>query len=1157
VPRPGHRRQAGHGTIARMNDASAERLLRDLAPLPYPRRMRELAVRARQAAAAGELRDLAEELARHGAHGRRLAAAAAVAGAEKSYLASRLTDPDRVVRRRAQRAAGHVGIGDYALEAALEGAPAAIRRELLGVIVTGNRTALADHLVDRHRAAWGDAEVARLLPACSPPTVGRLLPELFHAIPTWHGMVRRHLDALLAEAEHQLARLPQALRRGWWQAYAARCALAAERRPERVLDLLERYHAGPLPWQLWNRLNRLAAVEPARTLRLLLAPHHAEQLGRRGLPRPVLRRLVSWDLPELRELSALGRAWARQPAHLAELLRALPPSRRADFYDAAMAATDALGDQGDPGEDGERVVERQILDLLPHARRHAEARRKARWARERQQPRLTELTALAYLPPAEARPALLAATRHPDADERAAVWRLLIHNAARSADPGAVTAVLADAERLRNEQDPVRSAALDTLAGIRPGLFTDEAVDHLDRIAAEAIAARDSSAMTRGALNRLACSVLREHAVTAHRDLVGWALRTIVRLSGHTGGADLGRLDHTLRRGQEHQVFEALRPWLEAGAEKVDHGLTFALARAVGRRAAGMPELQELLHQAIQFGTDATVRTAAELWLAHPVTRDERATEIIALDQSAAVLPPVLRVLTLRRTDLLDVVLDDTPPYGRFLSPGSRWLPPLGPAVHRWLPRQQRAAARMYDREAEDAAAPTRRRADALTAVAVIPEAGAETVRRWTGSPDVALAEAALAALPWTDRPGDGLSELLGHADGDRARVAMYAATRAARYVPPAELAALLRGLLLPDGTGGRRAKVTSRKEAVRLAATRLPVPEAAALLGEVCHHPGQHDDVRAACVAFTTRLLSEEPAWRLLTQAASAASAPRRAVLRVTPLELPEHHRARYAQLVIALSDTRDRELAPVVHNALRDWGPWAPEATGVLARVVTDLDNRGGWRSATRALGQSARTSPGAGAVLLAVLGHLAAADAREDTPDAQADRDRPARPRVRTLVGQLAETAEARPSEARSLAAEAGELLAQYPDFIPDSARLLLASVDLDAEAATLGPALARVAWLHHDRPALAARTAGTLHRRLTTRAMPGSPATLLAVARELAGEGSAATGQFAVQLTRAGGTRTDWPPPWRELVRWLRRHPVPDVRDVALALRATRT
>src|ERR671923_200553 len=76
--------------------------------------------------------------------------------------------------------------------------------------------------------------------SCGPGRVAELLPELFRALTTWHAMLRHHPDALLEEAERQLTTLPEASRGLWWERYAPGMALAAGRRPARVLDLLER-----------------------------------------------------------------------------------------------------------------------------------------------------------------------------------------------------------------------------------------------------------------------------------------------------------------------------------------------------------------------------------------------------------------------------------------------------------------------------------------------------------------------------------------------------------------------------------------------------------------------------------------------------------------------------------------------------------------------------------------------------------------------------------------------------------------------------------------------------------------------------------------------------------------------------------------------------
>jgi hypothetical protein len=44
---------------------------------------------------------------------------------------------------------------------------------------------------------------------------------------------------------------------------------------------------------------------------------------------------------------------------------------------------------------------------------------------------------------------------------------------------------------------------------------------------------------------------------------------------------------------------------------------------------------------------------AVSLWLDEPSTRDERVVRVLELEPSAAVLRPVLHILTHRRTDLL------------------------------------------------------------------------------------------------------------------------------------------------------------------------------------------------------------------------------------------------------------------------------------------------------------------------------------------------------------------------------------------------------------------------------------------------------------------------------------------------------------------------
>ncbi|MFD7473220.1 hypothetical protein ACFV8Z_13770 [Streptomyces sp. NPDC059837] len=1107
----------------------AESLLNALDPLPFPQRMRELALRVGELV---PLRPVLEELETRGPYERGIAVVAAAVGRDDEWIAGRIADPDAYVRGHALRVADSLQVPDSAFESALDDAPEAVRRELLRAIVAGRRTALADRLLPGLRRDWGDAEAARLLPGCAPETVARLLPELFHAVTGWKTLAKRHPGTLLDVAEGELAALPEALRDTWWGRYTSGVAAAVAAEPLRVLDLLERFGPATLPLQLHDHFPRFAAADPSRLLRLLLTPTGFAARRHRALSPAVLRRLARSDAPELRAFSRALADWG----DLAPLVKALPPARRHAFYRAAQEGRGA----------GHVTIDAIILAVLPRSCVAEEARRMAAVARERGALWNSVLLAESFLPVEEARERLVEATRRPAAEDRAEAWPLLIRNAARSKDSAAVTSVLEEMGRLRNEHDPVRSAALDALSGVRPALFTEDAEPHLDRITADAVEARDSSPATRQNLSRLALSVLREHAAGGRRELVNWALRTLVRISGNTGDADLGRLDTTLRRGQEHQVYEALRPWIEAGAEKADYSLAFTLARAVGRRAAGMPELQDLLWQAIRYGNDVTMRCAVELWLEPPATRDERVARVLAFEPSAGVLWPVVGIVTRRRTDLLDPLLAEAPPYGRFLTKGTPWTVPVVRDIRRWVPRQQRAVARQLADQAEDAALPLFERAAAVAQGALVPGSGTDLVRHWTGSADVLLAEAALAALARTDRPADALPELLAHAGGERARVAVYAATQASRYAAPSLLAAQLRAVLFAP-----RAKVTSRKEAARLAAVRLPMPRAAALLAEAYAAPGTHVDVRAAIVAFAGGLLAEEPVWGLLRDAAGAEPVLRTAILRVTPLDLPEPHRERYAGLVREVSSTDDPETATLAFDALARWAPWSPESPTVLADAVTDLTGRISWRAAANGLVTAAAGSPRGGRGLeraLRVLAEAETAAATEDAGRADADerRDRPARRRVDHLVVRLAQQAKAAPGPIRPAALAAGELLAGYDAFVPQAAAITAFHLDLDGEPGDLE----RLAALTEGRPALAARTARELGERLRQQTHEGDPDVLLAVVRRLGAHGGHGEGLLAAAVTGAIGARTGWAAPWRERLRALRRHPVADVRDAAL-------
>ncbi|MEU6841893.1 hypothetical protein ABZ930_08485 [Streptomyces sp. NPDC046716] len=1109
--------------------SAAARLLDDLAPLPYPRRTREAARRARDLAADGALGPVVAELSALGAYERGIGTILACAAGDTAWLAAHLADPDPFVRGHARRAARGAGVPDAAFEAALDDAPEAVRRPLLRAIAAQRRTALADRLVDTVRARWGDAEAARLLPGCSPEVVARVLPDVFPAVRGWTGLAARHPGAVLDAAARDLAETPDTAREGWWHHYGRALAAVAPAEPLRVLDLLDAQPPQDFPRPLQQTLGVLAAADPARVLRMMTGPWRSQLTGRSTLTPAVLRAVARFDGPDL---AAYARAAAERPHDLAALLRAQAPADRPATYETTVA-----------GRGPARGVDADVLDALPRFHVADVARRAARAARERGESWDAVLLAESYLPPDEVRDALDAATRRPLADHRATAWPLYVRNAARTADPAQLTGVAAElAGRLRNEQDPVRSAALRALADdVHPALWEPAALPDLGRLVEAALEAPDTSYATRYAISGLAVGVLREHVKDPEQELVQWALATLAAVHHHVPEAAFGDLDETLCRGQEHQLYAVLRPRILAHERKRDYRLLLALARALGRRAAGVPELQSKLRGAVEHGDHFTSWDAVDQWLAPPGTRDERVAELLDLVPSAIEIPSVTPVVAYRRTDLLDRFLDGPAPYGRFLAGKGPWAFPAehyGKAVRGWLPRQQRAYLSQLKAIAEDPERETERRAEAIRAAADVPDGGREYVRRWAGAADVLLAEAALAALGST---ADDLPLLVSHAGDDRARVAVYAFSRASRHARPSALAPLLDEMLTGEGK-----KVTSRKEAARLTAVRLPAAQAGPRLARACADPAAHRDVRAACVAFAAyRLLGEDTTWRMLADAASEGSPAvlRRAALRLAVYDVAPARRARYAALVARVADTAgdDTELADTALSALAGWVPWAPQALDALARPLTDLERRapGLWSAAGAALVTAAGGTRAAADALTGAVRTLMAAG---PAPDAGEERDRPAHRRAEAVAGVLAGAATRNPAM-RPLARELADVLAGDDAFVTSAALVRLAAVDLSAP----GDDLRALARLHDGRPVLALRTAERLRHGLRGERVP-SPV-LVPVARELASAGSLAEGLFAWAVTVAQGEREGWPEPWRDVLRSLRAHPWADVRDAS--------
>ncbi|MFK0214606.1 hypothetical protein [Streptomyces sp. NPDC090298] len=1170
--------------------STAEQLLTALQPLPHAARLRLTAVTAHRLAgqggpaAADALRTLLTTLDARGPYERRLAALAALTAGDLDHLAARLADPDSVVRRYALRGARRLPVADAAVEAAHDDAPAVVRADLARLLRDGRRPALAERLALRVRAEYGDRDAARLLPGCSTEFTARLLPELAGvlAFEDWSTLAVRHPLAVLDQAERDLGDIPDRSRDLWWRRHATGIAAALPAAPERVLDLLERHGPSHLPSPVLDRLGDLVTVDAERVTRLLAAPHRAARWA--GTPGPaVMRRLAAADPPSLPLLGA--RCFPRE-AFLV-LLQSIPPARRSRFADAVVTAA---------GPRGNAHVHEGLLALLPPAERHARTRARIEALRGEPHSGWDLWGLLALLPPTEARPALLAALRTPDAGARGTIWDHLITNAERSRDPEQVAEVLAlAAGRLGNERDPVRGEALSAVAALSapllaaacasvrttgaatPGFASasaptpasesasvsastpapespsvpESAAASLERLCLDALRARDCSARTRDTIRRLAASLLSGSTGSAASRT---GVRLVEALTAHTGTVELGALGPVLRGSGADAVLGALGPWLDRAAAAGDTAPLLALIRAAGPRAHRIPDLRRRLEPALLGCPDESFGEVASAWLADPAARGERVAALLAREPSAAFVPQVLTVLAAERTDLLDrALVENPPPGGRFPTAGApRPLPPFRYA-DRWLPRQQEAAVRLAEAAVADMDRGLDERTALLRSVAPVPRYGAALLQRYAGqdrsvhdrSSDAPLAAAALDAAAHTDDPVPALNALLAHAGDDRAQAAWSAATRAAAHARPSDVAALLRDVLTRESG----VKVTVRKAAARLAARHLPRGAATALLSTVVRTPGIHPDVHATVVGLATALLPAKEMWALLESAVDEGPDAARTVLAsVRPADLAPAHRARYGTLVTRLALGPDKGPANRALTGLGDWARYSPSAGAALAEVYVGDASRRNVRRAGHELTELAQSGlphpiggVAPGSLLHGVVDRLLTSVAAGEPEGGGRDGDLPARRRLESLLGSSLRD--------RGMCAALARRLVSEPAAVAVRTGLLVRAVDPHGTEPELLLALRELATAIDGRPVRAVRAADELeeaHRYGEPLADPG-PA--LAAVRTLGRDGGLVEGLLAAGLATALGSRLGWPEAWRAAVLELRRHPEPDVRETA--------
>ncbi|MBQ1049220.1 hypothetical protein KBX50_12195 [Micromonospora sp. C51] len=188
-------------------------LLASLDPLPYRARMNRLALWAR---VASDRVQVCADLREQGPYERHLALVAAMVAGDSDGIVAATRDPQPSIRGAALTAALRAGlpIGEFTDRPAME------RRRIYRALRRRRAPGVADALIGKVRAQFGDDEAAALLPACSAATVRALLPELEHAL-RLERLVRWHSGPLLDRVRERFAAASPVMRQRIWGEAAA------------------------------------------------------------------------------------------------------------------------------------------------------------------------------------------------------------------------------------------------------------------------------------------------------------------------------------------------------------------------------------------------------------------------------------------------------------------------------------------------------------------------------------------------------------------------------------------------------------------------------------------------------------------------------------------------------------------------------------------------------------------------------------------------------------------------------------------------------------------------------------------------------------------------------------------------------------------------
>lgn len=852
---------------------SLEQLLQHLETLDHGRRMSHMVMVGRQATVDPGIGAMLRELASGSTYQRRLALQACHGSRDGEHVLRALTDPSGIVVGLATKLMPII-CDDSQVHAALQAAAPTRRLPLFVRLVHRGRRAAIDDVVDGVLASGADFDLARLLPFASAACVARHMGRFTDAadVTAWSRLARQHPDFAAAAIEKRATAVEQLDARLVSHASAVLSALA-DIRPDSALRLVQLL-ARHVPLQRLD-LSILVGRRPDALADLLLSTDNSARVTFEA----VVRQLHPHRLRSLIE---------RRPDKLGVLqtwLRKLPPDRRSELFDA----------YGRGLRDADGAIDPTVIALLPREIREREARRHLTLPALLPRP-ARRLPYTSFLPWDEMVAALKASVGSPDPELRATATTAYVGGARFHADRLAdlITFVLAR----RNEQDPIRLAAMRGLASLPPGRWREENLNGLGQIIRQTLDAADLSAATAAEAERLAVNLLPFHPA--------WSAQWVATLVRERGRVSLYGLENRLTDSDIRRVAPALMPVFESWETRERRPQLVAAAMSLGRRLRAFDGLADILENVLYEPGDSWVAAQAlgVLKAQYPERIGRLVPALLARDPSWATQPVVYEHLHHRAQSLLTPYLGRRAYAGRFSTGRTRFVLPIKSGFFRWTPIQQATFAKTLQELTRDAERDTPAVLLAVNQLSAMPDVAPNylVVLSDAGNKKLAVRDAALRALGRLDA-GRGVSTLLEALQDERARIAIYALRTALLALPPAGALALLRNV--PTD------KVTVAKEVVRLLGELRTVEAYGELMAIGNRGAGMHRDVRVAWLRALWDFLDQPDTWTRLYEAA-ADSDPDVAsgVVRVPADRLDTHGNRRLAVLLTKLLEHPNAKL-------------------------------------------------------------------------------------------------------------------------------------------------------------------------------------------------------------------------------------------------------